>query len=51
MLPFLYRGDMGSDLQYPLSLTLISGMIVGTVVSVFYVPVFYYTIYKSKKKR
>ena len=42
---------MGSDLQYPLSLTLISGMIVGTVVSVFYVPVFYYTIYKSKKKR
>ena len=51
VLPFLYRGDMGSDLQYPLSLTLISGMIVGTVVSVFYVPVFYYTIYKSKKKR
>ena len=44
--PFLVRGDMGSDLQYPLSLALISGMIAGTFVSVFFVPLAYYAIYK-----
>ena len=44
--PFLVRGDMGSDLQYPLSLALISGMIAGTFVSVFFVPLAYYVIYK-----
>jgi len=46
--PFLYRGDMGSDLQYPLSVALIGGMVIGTFVSVFYVPVFYYAIYHRK---
>ncbi len=45
--PFLVRGDMGSDLQYPLSLALISGMIAGTFVSVFFVPLAYYVIYKK----
>ncbi len=44
--PFLVRGDMGSDLQYPLSLALISGMVAGTFVSVFFVPLAYYVIYK-----
>ena len=46
--PFLIRGDMGSDLQYPLSMALIGGMIVGTLVSVFFVPILYYEIYKHK---
>ena len=48
--PFLVRGDMGSDLQYPLSLALISGMIAGTVVSVFLVPLAYYVIYKKSDR-
>lgn len=48
--PFLVRGDMGSDLQYPLSLALISGMIAGTFVSVFFVPLAYYVIYKRTDK-
>jgi multidrug efflux pump subunit AcrB len=48
--PFLVRGNMGSDLQYPLSLALIGGMIAGTLVSVFFIPVFYYTIYKNHSK-
>ncbi len=39
--PFLVRGDMGSDLQYPLSLALIGGMVIGTIVSIFFIPVFY----------
>ena len=48
--PFLVRGDMGSDLQYPLSLALISGMVAGTVVSVFFVPLAYYVIYKHTER-
>lgn len=38
MVPFLVRGDIGSDLQFPLSLTIIAGMSVGTVVSLYAVP-------------
>ena len=49
ILPFLYRGDMGSALQYPLSLTIIVGMGIGTMVSLFMVPLFYYLIYKNRK--
>lgn len=46
--PFLMRGDMGSDLQYPLSVSIIAGMITGTLVSVYFVPLIYYNIYKNK---
>jgi len=49
ILPFLNRGDMGSALQYPLSLTIIVGMGIGTMVSLFMVPLFYYLIYKNRK--
>jgi multidrug efflux pump subunit AcrB len=44
--PFLVRGDMGSDLQYPLSVAVIAGMIFGTVVSVYFIPLLYYSIYR-----
>lgn len=48
--PFLVKGGMGSDLQYPLSIALISGMIVGTLVSIFFIPLAYYEIYRKRKK-
>ena len=44
--PFLVRGDMGSDLQYPLSVATIAGMTAGTLVSIFFVPLIYYSIYR-----
>ena len=47
--PFLSHGDMGSDLQLPMSLTIISGMIVGTLVSVFFIPLAYYEIYRPHR--
>lgn len=47
-LPFLSRGDMGSALQYPLSLTLIVGMVAGTLVSLFFIPLVYYLIYRKR---
>lgn len=46
--PFLTRGDMGSDLQFPLSVVVIGGMIAGTIVSILFVPVVYYSIYKGR---
>ncbi|MGN0069639.1 MAG: efflux RND transporter permease subunit [Prevotella sp.] len=49
LLPFLHKGDMGSALQFPLSLTLIVGMAVGTMVSLFFIPLVYYLIYRVRK--
>ena len=46
--PFLGRGNMGADLQYPMALVIIVGMAVGTLVSLFYVPAVYAFIYKRK---
>ncbi len=47
--PFLARGDMGSDLQFPMSLVIISGMTVGTLVSVLFIPLAYYEIHKPRR--
>ncbi len=49
--PFLVTGSMGADLQFPLSLAIIGGMTVGTIVSVFFIPLIYYYIYKPRKNR
>lgn len=46
--PFLSRGSMGNDLQYPMALVIIIGMIVGTLVSLFFVPAVYAAIYRHK---
>lgn len=51
IIPFLQRTDMGSALQYPLSLTLIIGMTIGTLVSLFFVPLLYYVIYNKNKEK
>lgn len=50
LLPFLHRGDIGSSLQYPLSLTLVVGMTIGTLVSIFIVPMLYYQIYRVSEE-
>lgn len=49
LVPFLQRGDMGSDLQYPMSVALIGGMVVGTIVSLYFIPLLYYVIYKKRR--
>ena len=46
--PFLSRGNMGADLQYPMALVVIVGMAAGTLVSLFYVPTVYAVLYKRK---
>ncbi len=47
--PFLARGSMGDDLQFPISIVIIAGMTAGTLVSLFFVPVLYYEIYRKRK--
>ena len=49
--PFLSRGNMGADLQYPMSLVIIAGMIVGTLVSLFIIPAIYHSTYFKSEKR
>jgi multidrug efflux pump subunit AcrB len=47
VLPFFVGNDMGSALQKPLSLALIGGMVFGTFVSLFFVPLAYWAIYRK----
>jgi multidrug efflux pump subunit AcrB len=46
--PFLSRGNMGADLQYPMSLVIIAGMVVGTLVSLFFIPMLYFSVYRKR---
>jgi multidrug efflux pump subunit AcrB len=47
LLPFLFFKGMGSDLQKPLALAIIGGMTIGTLVSVYIVPIIYWAAYKD----
>jgi multidrug efflux pump subunit AcrB len=49
VLPFFWGSDIGSTLQQPLSLALIGGMVVGTFVSLFFVPLVYWAIYRKNE--
>lgn len=48
MVPLLFSSDMGSELQKPLSIAMIGTMLIGTVVSLFIVPLLYWFIYRGK---
>ncbi len=49
LFPFLSHDSMGSAIQYPLSLTLVIGMTVGTLVSLFFVPMLYFVVYRGRR--
>jgi multidrug efflux pump subunit AcrB len=49
MAPLLFSNDLGSELEKPLALATIGGMLVGTVVSLIVVPLFYWGIYRKSK--
>lgn len=48
MIPILFTNNMGSDLQKPLAIVVIGSMIVGTLVSLYFVPLLYWYVYKKK---
>lgn len=47
MVPLLFSFDMGSELQKPLSIAMISAMFIGTAVSLFVIPLVYWFIYRK----
>ena len=49
MVPLLFSFDMGSELQKPLSIAMIGAMFVGTLVSLFIIPLIYWFIYRKEK--
>jgi len=44
--PMMFTSDLGSELQKPLAVAMISSMIIGTVVSLSVIPLAYWKIYK-----
>lgn len=50
VLPFLSRGSMGNDLQYPMAIVITVGMTIGTVVSIFFIPAVYSRIYAGRRR-
>jgi multidrug efflux pump subunit AcrB len=48
MAPLLFSSDMGSELEKPLAIATIGGMAIGTLVSLFVVPLVYWRIYRTK---
>ncbi|MDD2612212.1 MAG: efflux RND transporter permease subunit, partial [Bacteroidales bacterium] len=50
MVPLLFSFDMGSELEKPLALATIGGMLAGTPVSLFVVPLVYWWIYRKEEK-
>lgn len=47
MIPILFTSDIGSELQKPLAIAMISAMTIGTFVSVFLIPLLYWAIYRK----
>jgi multidrug efflux pump subunit AcrB len=47
--PTLWMSDLGSELQKPLALALIGGMTVGLLISLFFVPLVYWFVYRKKE--
>ncbi|WP_118194492.1 efflux RND transporter permease subunit [Albibacterium indicum] len=50
MAPLLFSSDMGSELEKPLAIATIGGMVIGTIISVFVVPLAYWAIYRKQEK-
>ena len=50
MVPLLFASDMGSELQKPLAIAMIGSMLLGTLVSLFIIPLIYWFIYRKKER-
>lgn len=48
MVPVLFTDDLGSMLQRPLAIAMIGSMTVGTLVSIFTIPIIYYILYHRR---
>ena len=48
LLPVLFSNDLGSELQKPFAIAMIGALTVGTLVSLFIIPLFYWLIYRNR---
>ena len=51
LLPFLFTQSLGSTLQKPLALTVIGGMVIGTFISLYFIPLVYALFVRILGKR
>lgn len=51
LLPILFTGGLGADLQKPLALAVIGSMLLGTAISLYFVPLCFYYMKRSDSKR
>ena len=50
MIPMLFTSDLGSELQRPLAVAMIGSMVIGTLISIFLIPLMYWFIYRKHDK-
>ena len=50
MVPLLFSQDMGSELQQPLAIAMMSAMLIGTLVSLFIIPLVYWYIFRREAR-
>ncbi len=48
MAPLLFSFDLGSELQKPLAISMIATMVLGTLISLFIIPLVYWFIYRKE---
>ncbi|MEL6699083.1 MAG: efflux RND transporter permease subunit [Bacteroidota bacterium] len=48
LVPVLFMGGMGNELQRPLAIALMGGLCVGTFISLYLIPFMYYYIFRSR---
>ncbi|MGQ1947708.1 efflux RND transporter permease subunit [Geofilum sp. OHC36d9] len=48
LMPVLWGGGMGNEMQKPLALTVIGSMVLGTIVSLYFIPLLYYYLYRKE---
>ena len=51
MAPLLFSHDMGSELEKPLAIATIGGMVIGTIISLLVIPVVYWRIYHKTENK
>ena len=50
MVPLFFSSDMGAELQKPLAIAMVGSMLLGTLVSLFIIPLIYWFIYRKHEK-
>lgn len=51
LVPGLFGSGMGAELQKPFSTTIVGGLFLGTLVSVFFIPIAYWFIYRNSEEK